>query len=52
MKLLKASENIQDEIKMYDPYWKRLESMDEEEEIIYMLGQICMEKWDVTIKLA
>ena len=34
MKLSKASKNIQDEIKMYDPYWKSLESMDEEKEII------------------
>jgi len=37
MELTKASENIWDRMERYDPYYKRLESVDKEEEIICRL---------------
>jgi len=38
MELTKPSENIQDEIKRYDLHWKRIGSIDKDEEIICGLG--------------
>jgi len=40
MELIKISKDIQGGIKICGLYWKRLESIDEEEEIIYGLGQM------------
>ena len=37
MDLTKTSENIQDEMKRYNLYWKILESVDERKKIIYGL---------------
>ena len=40
MELTKTSKDIWDEMKRCDLYWKSMESMDEDEEIICRLGQM------------
>jgi len=38
MELIKSSKNIQGEMKRYYLHWKRIESVDEDKEIICKLG--------------